>query len=216
MLLPYIASTSQGTVRSNSVLANMRSKITSSVCGATQKTCRLHPRDRELTRDALVKKIVGWLSRHDQQTSNITSLMPLAVGLPFRLTDSVDRKRQLYRGRRGNIFGWTLDTQCIPQEVDGEWLLDKLPLCIYLFFREATWRIGKLPVGVYPLTPRSRTWRVNRFTGIEARRAGFLIGPDFGSTAHMIQGATLDVAFCDCQEAAGKVSTACQIAAYVG
>ena len=179
------------------------------------KDVPLHPGDRDLSKEALEKKLAGWLLRHDQHTSNLSSLLALAVGLPVRLTDTVDRDRQLYRGRRGFIHGWTLHPECIPVEVDGEWLLDVLPECIYVHFPEAQWRIGKLPIGVYPFTKKSRTWKVNKYTGIEARRTGYLLLPDFGSTAHMVQGQTLDAEFCDCQEAGGKVSTASQIAAYV-
>ena len=62
---------------------------------------------------------------------------------------------------------------------------------------------------------RSRMWTVNKYTVIEARRAEFFILPDFGSTAHMTQGATLDAAFADLQDAGSKVSTTAQIAAYV-
>ena len=175
----------------------------------------LHPGDRELKYEALQAKLAAWLRRHDQETSHLASLIPLARSMPIRLTDNVDRELQLYRGRRGRIYGWTLSPQCIPEEVDGEFLLSHLPLVIYLEFPEATWRIGKLPPGVYPLKPRSKTWKVNKYTGIEARRTGFWIVPDFGSTAHMIQGASLDATFVDAQEASSNVSTTLQIAAYV-
>jgi hypothetical protein len=136
--------------------------------------------------------------------------------MPVRLTDTVDRKRQMYRGRRGLIYGWTLHPACIPEDVDGEWLLDRLPLVIYIHFPEATWQIGKLPTGVYPMTAKSRTWKVNKYTGIQARRSGYFILPDFASTAHMIQGATLDAVFSDAQDVGATVTMGAQIAAYVG
>ena len=81
--------------------------------------------------------------------------------------------------------------------------------------RQAEWSVGKLPVGVYPLRPRTRTWKVNKYTGIEARRTGFWMLPDFGSTAHMIQGATLEAAFADLFAAYSKASMISQIAAYI-
>jgi hypothetical protein len=65
------------------------------------------------------------------------------------------------------------------------------------------------------MTAKSRTWKVNKYTGIEARRTGYSLLPDFASTAHMIQGATLDAVFSDAQEAGGTVSMPAQIAAYV-
>ena len=59
----------------------------------------LHPGDQDLKGEALDKKRVSWLRRHDQDTCNLPSLLPLAVGLPVRLTDNVDRDLHLYRGR---------------------------------------------------------------------------------------------------------------------
>ena len=113
------------------------------------------------------------------------------------------------------IHGWTMAPGCMPQEIDGEFILDALPVVIYIHFPEAKWRIGKLPVGVYPLKRRSRTWKVNKHTGIQARRTGFCMLPDFSSTAHMIQGATLEAAFADLQHWSSKASMTSQIAAYV-
>ena len=81
--------------------------------------------------------------------------------------------------------------------------------------QQAEWSVGKLPMGVYPLRPRTRTWKVNKYTGIEARRTGFWMLPDFGSTAHMIQGATLEAAFADLLAAYSKGSMISQIAAYI-
>ena len=103
------------------------------------KDTPLHPEDRELPTEKLDAKRMAWLQRHDQDTSHLTSLLPLAVGLPVRLTDNVDRQLQLYRGRRGAIHGWTLDPFCESNDVNGDMLLDRLPLVIYVLFREATW-----------------------------------------------------------------------------
>ena len=66
------------------------------------------------------------------------------------------------------------------------------------------------------MTPKSRTWKVNKYTGIEGRRTGFCTLPDFATTAHIIQGATLEACFVDAQETGSKVNMALQIAAYVG
>ena len=173
------------------------------------------PEDRELPEEKLEAKLFAWLQKHDQQTGHLPSIYPLAVGMPVRLTDSVDRSRQLYRGRKGVIHGWTLAPRCIPTEIQGEFVLDTLPLVVYIHFPEAKWRIGKLPMGVFPLKRRSRTWKVNKYTGIEARRTGFCMLPDFGSTAHMIQGATLEAAFVDLQHSSSKASMTSLIAAYV-
>ena len=71
---------------------------------AYAKDVPLHPEDRELKQEALLEKLFAWLRRHDQETSHLASIYALAVGLPIRLTENVDRSRELYRGRKGFIF----------------------------------------------------------------------------------------------------------------
>ena len=161
------------------------------------KDVPLHREDRELAEEALENKLASWLGRHDQDTCHIASLLPLVVGLPIRLTDRVQARSelQLYRGRRGRIYGWVPDPRSTVEEVDGELLMSLLPKVIYIQFDKATWTIADLPPGVYPLTAVSRTWKVHKATGIVARRTGYLMVPDFASTAHMIQGANLDAVF---------------------
>ena len=63
----------------------------------------LHPEDRDLSQEKLEAKRLQWLRRHDQDTANLTSVLPLAVGMPVRLTDTLDRNLQLYRHRRGTV-----------------------------------------------------------------------------------------------------------------
>ena len=134
----------------------------------------------------------------------------------MRLTDSTDRDRGLYKGRRGRIRGWTRHPDDVPIELNnGECILTHMPLVIYVYFEGATWRIGKLDPGVYPLTPKTRKWHVNKNQGIEARRTGYLLLPDFCSTAHMIQGATLEAAFWGSHDANQNIAPAEQIAGYV-
>ena len=99
-----------------------------------------------------------------------------------------------------------MDPKCISIETQSEYLIDHLPLVIYVHYPEATWEIGSLSQGVYPLRPRTRTWKVSKYTGIAARRKGYTLLPDFASTAHMIQGATLDAAYLDALEASCRVS----------
>ena len=176
----------------------------------------LHAGDRELAEDALLRKLQGWLSMHDQKTNHLASVFPLVEDLPVRLTDSIDRDRGLYKGRRGRIRGWTRHPDDVPIELNnGECILTHMPLAIYVYFEGATWRIGQLPVGVYPLTPKTRKWQVNKGQGIEARRTGYLLLPDFCSTAHMIQGATLEAAFWGSHDANQNIAPAEQIAGYV-
>jgi hypothetical protein len=154
--------------------------------------------DRDLPLEQLDAKRRRWLENHDQHTSHIASQVPCVAGLPVRLTDTVDRRRQLFRGRRGRIVGWAPHPEEERIDVDGEWLLTRMPQCIYIFFPGATWTVhDDLGVGVYPLTPVSRTWKPGKTSSVKIRRTGFFIVPDFASTAHMIQGQSLDAAFVD-------------------
>ena len=141
--------------------------------------------------------------------------------LPVRLTETVNRGRKLYRGRRGRIIGWQLHPETKMKENAGECILSRQPIQIFVKFTGAQWRIMDLDEGVYPLTQASRTWMVNKATKIQARRTGFFLIPDFSSTAHMIQGQTLPAVFADAQglpeEAAReeRSTRARQISAYI-
>ena len=57
------------------------------------------------------------------KTGNITSILPLVKDLPVRLTESVDRKRRLYKDRPGQIVGWALHPQEDSMTVDEHLLL---------------------------------------------------------------------------------------------
>ena len=114
------------------------------------------------------------------------------------------------------MVGWAPHPHESKLEVEGEWLLDHLPQCLYIYFPGATWTVhDDLGLGVYPLSPVSRTWTVNEYTGIKARRTGFFVVPDFASTAHMIQGASLEAVLGSCPGPHEKTTTTDQIAAYV-
>ena len=121
--------------------------------------------DRELPPEQLDAKRRQWQKLHDQMTGHVVGQVPLAVGLPMRLTNTVDHDRQLFRGRRCVIVGWAPDPKEERLDVDGEWLLTKMPQVIYLRFEDAPWTIHpELGQGVYPLTPTKRQWQVNNKT----------------------------------------------------
>ena len=177
----------------------------------------LHRDDRDLPPEQLDAKRCRWLGQHDQNTSHIASQTALAKGLPFRLTDAVDRGRGLFRGRRGIMVGWAPHPEEERIDVDGEWFLTKMPFVIYGHFPGATWTVHEdLGVGVYPLTPVSRTWKPGRNASTRIRRTGFFLVPDFASTAHMIQGQSLDAAFADVvhSEFTETITEELQVAAY--
>ena len=79
----------------------------------------------------------------------------------MKLTDTVDWKRSLYRGRKVTLHGWTVPKKNEFQEItSNEWICSKKPLVLYLRVPGVKWQITGRDVGVYPLTPRSRSWVV--------------------------------------------------------
>ena len=99
---------------------------------------------------------------------------------------------------------------------DGDMVYSKMPKIIYAHFPGATWVIHPdLGEGVYPITPKSRTWELNKHTGISVRRTSYFVLPDFGATAHMCQGQTLDAAFVDPLESWVSVNVEDAVKVYV-
>ncbi len=101
----------------------------------------LHREDRDLPEKQLHAKRLQWLRLHDQQTSHIASQVPLVVGLPVRLTDTIDRQRSLFRGRRGFIVGWAPRPGTVTEGFEGECFLSRMPLAIYVRLPDAEWRV---------------------------------------------------------------------------
>ena len=173
--------------------------------------------DRALAPERLHDKRCRWLERHGQQTAHFSSVLPLVVSLPVRLTDCVDRERKLFRGRRGKVVGWAPHPAECRQEVDGEWLLSRMPVASCVHFPGVEWTVYEdLGKGVYPLTPISRTWKVSKRTDIQARRTGYFLLPDFAFTTHMVQGADLDAVFPDALAASAVTTVEHHIAGHVG
>lgn len=96
------------------------------------------------------------------------------------------------------MVSWTPHPENDRQTINGEVLHSKLPLAINVHSPGATWTVHEqLGRGVCTVMPVSRTWVVNKRTNTKVRRTGFFIVPDFASTAHMIQGQSLEAAFVD-------------------
>ena len=89
--------------------------------------------------EVLNKKRFGRLKRHGQETGRAPGIYPLAKGMPIRSAENIDLGRQLFRGRKGFIHGWTLSPDC-----GSEFALDALPLASCARFPDAEWRVGKL------------------------------------------------------------------------
>ena len=104
----------------------------------------LFSEDRELPERDLHKKRCFWLQRHDQDTCHLTSMLPLVKNLPVRLTDTINRSKKLYRGRRGRIVGWQLHPDTEKTYIDGECILSRQPVTIFVQFSGVEWRIKDL------------------------------------------------------------------------
>ena len=98
-----------------------------------------------------------------------------------------------------------------------ERMLTSHPELVYLKFENAKWRIHKdLERGVYPMKVTGKTWIVHEGTKICAKRRGFQFGPDFGQTAHSVQGASLSAVIVDCFEVDHCSKPTDMLAGYIG
>ena len=102
-------------------------------------------------------------------------------------------------------------------EDEPDRMLQFQPVCVYLKFENATWRIhDDLERGVWPMYPANKTWIVCEGTNIRARRRGFPIVPDFSRTAHSVQGASFLSAIVDCLAVDHCPKFSDMLAAYIG
>ena len=127
------------------------------------------------------------------------------------------RKRHLFRGRKGFVQDWVPHPDAeLELNADGDMVYSKMPKYIYVHFPGATWQVHPdLGVGVYPLKPRARQWALGKHTGNTVKRTSYSVLPDFGSTAHMCQGQTLNAAFVDALEAWKSVNLDGAVQVYV-
>ena len=143
--------------------------------------------------------------------------LPLIKGLPVRLTDHIDRNLGLYKQTKCTIHGWTLNINEASAKDDIERVLDLQPDMIYLKFEKAKWRVhADLEQGVYPMKVTGKIWNISEGTKISAKRLGFQIVPDFGQTAHSVQGASLAAVIVDCLAVDLCSRTTEMLAAYIG
>ena len=106
--------------------------------------------------------------------------------------------------------------QASPEDAP-EKMLQFLPVCIYLKFENATWRIHKdLEQGVWPMYATNKTWTVSESTNPRAQSRGFSIVSDFGATAHSVQGASFLSAIVDCLTVDHCPKFSDMLAAYIG
>ena len=91
------------------------------------------------------------------------------------------------------------------------------PELIYLKIENAKWQMHKdLERGVYPMKVTNKVWTAHEGTKISARRRGHQIVPDFGQTAHSMQGESLLSVIVDCLEVDHCSKATDMLAAYLG
>lgn len=96
-------------------------------------------------------------------------------------------------------------------------MLELQPELIYLKFENAKWRVhDDLEKGVYPLKATGKIWNISEGTKMKAKRLGWSFVPDFGQTAHSVQGASLAAVIVDCLTVDHSTKTTEMLAAYIG
>ena len=97
-----------------------------------------------------------------------------------------------------------------------ERVLNWQPDLIYLKFENAKWQVDDLEKGVYPMKVTGKIWNISEGTKIKAKRRGFHVVPDFGQTAHSVQGASLATVIVDCLAVDLCPKETEMLAAYIG
>ena len=88
---------------------------------------------------------------------------------------------------------------------------------IYLKLENAKWRVhDDLEKGVYPLKATGKVWNISEGTKMKAKRRGWSFVPDFGQTAHSVQGASLAAVIVDFLKVDLRSKTTERLAAYIG
>ena len=140
----------------------------------------------------------------------------LLKNMPVALVDHIDRnpEKQLLRGRVGYIEGWVLHPGESSQFQDGVRILKKPPKVVFVRFQERVgeganarwedckWVVCDLPLGVYPIPARPRSWYLDQKRQrpvLRVKREQIPLAPYFSITAHAAQGQTLQAAIVDLQ-----------------
>ena len=134
-----------------------------------------------------------WLQYHDKDTGNLMGTLPLAVGMPVRLTEHVDRSedKHLLRGTIGFVHSWVWQPG------------DPRPSVVYVKFPDAAWQLeGTEEPGLYPIIPRSSDWYLDKGRKVKllkVKRTQLPLSPAYAMTAHSSQGKTLPAVLVDLQ-----------------
>ena len=81
------------------------------------------------------------------------------------LTDHLDRSpdKKLLRGRIGRIHSWVLPRDEPSRVEDGERVLHKLPVVVFIKFDDAEWILdGLSEPGLYPVKLVTKSWYLDK------------------------------------------------------
>ena len=163
-------------------------------------------------------KLARFLQFHDQQTEGIPGLCLLYPGLQMRVTAKImkNSKVTILKHTPCTVVGWELHSHDkVIVDEKGERFLTYQPKTIFVKFENCDWQIGSLPPGVFPMFPVTKTWDLNKQSGVKVRRKGYTLVPDFACTAFMMQGTSLPAALADCGDVLTQGSMSDMMTAYV-
>ena len=164
---------------------------------------------------SLAANKLEWLKRHDRECGDLYGMLLLVEGMPVALTDHIDRspEKQLLRGKIGHVHSWILHQDEKSEYENGERILQKLPLVVFIKFPGATWRLPSLKEpGLYPIKDARADWYLDKgrqHPVLKIKRRQLPLAPAFAMTAHAAQGQTLVASITDMQigRAASSISS---------
>ena len=133
-------------------------------------------------------------------------MLPLYINMKARVTENISMKLGILKHTSCIIVGWSLHPADKQHPEAGQRVLSQQPRCSYIKFPSASFRIGDLEPGVFPLKPKKITWTLNHNTDTKIERRGFALIPDYTCTAHMVQGMTFEGLVAECGDVFGSVS----------
>ena len=121
-------------------------------------------------------------------------LQPLVRNMPLRITvtDHRRKEKRLFKNSRCHLHGWELhpvDEERFKNNTEFQFVLQHMPLHLYLKFEEATWvEHPELGAGVARIKPTYVIWFLDAKYTQKIERHGFAIASDFSGTAHSFPG----------------------------
>ena len=160
-----------------------------------------------------------WLQRHDRQCGDLMGMLPLVRDMPLILMEHLDRspEKRMMKGTKVLLHSVQLHPEDEKASRGKEvYVLQHLPVCVYVRKPGATWKIGDCAVaGVYPIAWSRSKWfldgaRGNPRLGIVRRQLP--VSPGWAVTIHSMQGREEDPLLVDvCISAQGSKQT-CYVA----